>query len=355
MIVLLDATVIGSDLGCSSAAWQVLALATPGWGVKVAVTEVVVAEAVALYQRKIEAAHIGLERWAEKHLAAIGLPEARSAAESVLSDAASAYADRLRANLKASHVDLLAVTDMPHMVLVRRATDRRRPCNDKGDGYRDTLNWLTLLALAKSQPEEQIVWVSDNTGDFGADDQDDESAFHPHLIEDLESISAREVVSWKRTLADAVLGLAAEYAPGSEADLKRVKEKVRDASVLTFLTTELLPSAIQQPLSPRLCALPSETQSAVLVSAERARNLKLDVKGVVSGSAVAEFTIEVDAGIDATMVFANTSGSVHSGVGGELRFRVPVQRAGRGSQGSPARARVMASRAVRPWFAAESR
>ena len=46
---------------------------------------------------------------------------------------------------------------------------------------------------------------------------------------------------------------------------------------------------------------------------------------------------------------------VHSGVGGELRFRVRVQRAGKGSQGSPARARVMASRAVRPWFAAESR
>jgi hypothetical protein len=46
---------------------------------------------------------------------------------------------------------------------------------------------------------------------------------------------------------------------------------------------------------------------------------------------------------------------VHSGVGGELRFLFAVQAAETGSQGWPARARVMASRAVRPWFAAESR
>jgi hypothetical protein len=47
--------------------------------------------------------------------------------------------------------------------------------------------------------------------------------------------------------------------------------------------------------------------------------------------------------------------SVHSGVGSELRFRWPVQPAVAGSHGFPARARVMASRAVRLWFAVESR
>jgi hypothetical protein len=46
---------------------------------------------------------------------------------------------------------------------------------------------------------------------------------------------------------------------------------------------------------------------------------------------------------------------VHSGVGGELRFCWPVQPAVAGSHGFPASAQVMASRAVRPWFAVESR
>jgi hypothetical protein len=46
---------------------------------------------------------------------------------------------------------------------------------------------------------------------------------------------------------------------------------------------------------------------------------------------------------------------VHSEVGGELRFQPPVQVAGRGSHGSAARARVVASSGVSPWLAAESR
>jgi MFS family permease len=52
---------------------------------------------------------------------------------------------------------------------------------------------------------------------------------------------------------------------------------------------------------------------------------------------------------------ATRGNRVHSGVGSELRFRWPVQPAVAGSHGFPARARVMASRAVRLWFAVESR
>ena len=47
--------------------------------------------------------------------------------------------------------------------------------------------------------------------------------------------------------------------------------------------------------------------------------------------------------------------SVHSGVPVSCLSGFPVQRAGSGSQGLPASAQVMASRAVSPWFAAESR
>ena len=51
------------------------------------------------------------------------------------------------------------------------------------------------------------------------------------------------------------------------------------------------------------------------------------------------------AGVDGVSI------GVHSGVGHELWF----QAAEAGSHGSPARARVTASSAVSPWFAAESR
>jgi hypothetical protein len=305
VIVLLDTTVFGADPVGAGDAWQVLALAAPTWGIRVAVTEVVVAEAVANYQRDIVDVRAALEGWAKKkRVGALGLSDAFNAAERVLSAGVADYANRLQETLKASGVEVLPIADIPHMELVTRATTRRRPCDDKGDGYRDSLNWLTLLALARAEPEEQIIWVSDNTRDFGSESEGDDSVLHPDLIDDLDSISARERVSWKLKLADAVLALAEKYAPGSESDIKQVQEKVRNASVLEFLARELLPSAAQQSVSPRQCALPLETRFARLRSLEGIRNLELIVKGVVPDErAVAEFTVEVDAGIDADLVY----------------------------------------------------
>ena len=306
VIVLLDTTVFGADPTCAGNAWQVLALAAPTWGIRLAVTEVVVTEAVANYQREVETARAGLAGWAKKshRLGVPGLDDAFNHAERALSAGAADYAERLKEILKASGVEILRVARVPHMQIVARATARRRPCDHKGDGYRDTLNWLTLLARAKAKPEEQVVWVSNNTADFGSGNEDGHVVLHPNLIEDLDSISARGRVSWELSLADVVLALAAKHAPGSESGIKQVQEKVRSASVLEFLATELLPSAVQQPVSPRQCALPVETISAKLRSLENMRKLELVVKGlVIDGRAVAEFTVSVDAGIDAALSY----------------------------------------------------
>jgi hypothetical protein len=96
----------------------------------------------------------------------------------VLTDGAANYAGRLRKRLEESGVEILPVPGFPHKDLVQRATERRRPCNDKGDGYRDTLNWLTLLDFAKAEPDHRIIWVSNNTDDFGSGGGE----LHPDLI-----------------------------------------------------------------------------------------------------------------------------------------------------------------------------
>ena len=301
--MLLDTTVLTSDPTCAGNAWRVLVLATPAWGIKIALTEVVVAEAVANYQRELKEVRAALTGWAEKkRLGALGLRDAFTAADELLSAADAHYHERLDETLRASNVNVLPIANFPHTELIKRATARRRPCNDKGDGYRDTLNWLTLLALAKDQPEEEIIWVSGNTDDFGSGSGEDKTALHPHLIEDLDSISASERVSWELSLANTVLALAAKYAPGTEEDIKQVQEKVRNDSALEFLAMELLVPALQRSISPQDCGLPLETISASLRFLGGIRNLKLTVKGIISDEgALAEFTVEVDAGIDVTL------------------------------------------------------
>lgn len=305
MIVLLDTTVLTADPTCAGNAWRVLVLAAPAWGIRIATTEVVVAEAVANYQRQVEEARAGLKGWAKKkRLGALGLRDAFTVADETLSAGAASYHERLDEILRASNVNILSIANFPHTELVTRATARRRPCDDKGDGYRDTLNWLTLLALATDHPEERVIWVSNNTDDFGSGSGEAKAVLHPHLIEDLNSISASERVSWELSLADTVLALAAEYAPGTEADIKQVQEKVRNDSVLEFLAMELLAPALELHISPQDCGLPLQTVSASLRFVGGIRNLNLVVKGIISNEgSLAEFTVEVDAGIDTIQAF----------------------------------------------------
>lgn len=303
MIVLLDTTVLGADALCGGDAWQALALGASSWGVRIGVTEVTVAEAVGNYGREIEKKRTGLRGWAEKRLGSLGLWPVFETADAALTDAAENYADRLRERLELAGADILPVADVSHIELVGRASARKRPCDDDGDGYRDTLNWLTLLALAKAEPGQEIIWVSRNTLDFGSGEQRDEPDFHPHLVEDLESISARGRVSWKLTLADVVLSLAARHSPGSESDLKLLKEKVRNDSVLDYLGRELPAMLLSRPVDARRCALPLGTVSATLADLVGIRDLALDVKGVLPDEqAIAEFTVLADGGIDTRLL-----------------------------------------------------
>ena len=313
MIVLLDTTVFSADPLCAKAAWKVLALSAPGWGIRVAVTDVVVAEAVANYCRDVGTLQTGLEAWTErKRFGDYGLEEASSAAKDILSAKIGLYESHLKENLETSSVEILPVAQIPHMELVARATARRRPCDDNGDGYRDTLNWLTVLNVARENPDERIIWVSFNSKDFGASEDSSGTVLHPHLAEDLNEIAAGERVSWKHTLAEAVLAVAEEFSPGEQQDIEKVHEKAREASVLSFLVGEVLTSALDYPIDPRRCALPIETESAKFRSLDGIRNLNLFVRGVGAFGTAAEFTVEVDAGIDAVLVFSDPAPGTES-------------------------------------------
>jgi len=171
---------------------------------------------------------------------------------------------------------------------------------------------LTVLKIARENPDEQIIWVSFNSKDFGATEDGSSTALHPHLAEDLNEIGAGERVSWKRTLAEAVLAVAEEFSPGGQQDIERVHEKAREAVILNFLVGEVLTSALDYPIDPRQCALPIETESAKFRSLDGIRNLNLSVRGVGAFGIAAEFTVEVDAGIDAVLVFSDPAPGTES-------------------------------------------
>lgn len=67
--------------------------------------------------------------------------------------------------------------------VVARATQRKKPCGTDGQGFRDTILWLTILDCAKSDNNWQIVFISSNTEDFA---NKETSSLHEDLLNDIQ-------------------------------------------------------------------------------------------------------------------------------------------------------------------------
>lgn len=55
----------------------------------------------------------------------------------------------------------------------KRAINRIKPAGDKGQGFRDTLIWLTLKDYCKSCEGKQLTFISNNTDDFANKEKND--------------------------------------------------------------------------------------------------------------------------------------------------------------------------------------
>ncbi|WP_457145540.1 PIN domain-containing protein [Mycobacterium sp. URHB0021] len=84
------------------------------------------------------------------------------------------YATWLRKYFDEHGISVEPVPPVDHMEIARRASDGRNPFTRSKDGktkdgYRDTLIWLTFLAVAHDNDDEEVWLVSHNTRDFGVE------------------------------------------------------------------------------------------------------------------------------------------------------------------------------------------
>lgn len=74
-----------------------------------------------------------------------------------------------------------------HKQVVERALSRRKPFDKAGKiGYRDYLLWRSVLQIAGENPEDSVVFITENTGDFS--DHTDKGRLSEHLQRDLEAL-----------------------------------------------------------------------------------------------------------------------------------------------------------------------
>lgn len=262
MIIVLDTTVLLQDPQLRASWWTELRSTAERVGARIAVPQVVFAEAVAHHGRTIGALAGQMETFG-KHVKRYGLDTIRDAAVKAIREKVDAYEDKLRGHLEALGVDFVPPVKVDHMTLIGRAVAFRKPWDesDRKDGYRDTLNWLTVVELAKENPGEEIWWVSDNSSDFAAPGENDEE-WHPELADELNSEGLLERVSLTKSVSTLFAALADRTAPIPEADKSALLEKVSLPELAGLISSEVLATK----LDPREAALPRDTGSAEVTS-----------------------------------------------------------------------------------------
>ena len=300
MIVLLDTTALMADLTLGGTAWQVIAQAAPAWGVEIFVPKVVLIEAIGGHRRLVDEAIDDLDRWSKKYTRRLQLDDPRERIRVALAAAHTGYEQHVVQTLNELGAVVLEPPDIPHHVLVERAVRRQRPCDDRGDGYRDTLNWLTVLSVAAEHPDDDLVWISDNTKDFGAGASSLD--LHPDLQLELETVGAAGRVRWMRSLSDVVLDLAASHSTTTGGGLEAVRQELEAQSLAEYVQETICPTLIGKKLSPRRCGLPLLTVSATILDLGEVHSLKAEVRGTLDGGlAMAELAFEAQTTIEAVL------------------------------------------------------
>jgi len=184
----------------------------------------------------------------------------------------------------------VAIVSLPsyvtHQMVVERAVSRRRPFDDKGSGYRDTLIWLTAVDLAR-KGSETISMITDDGAFYSS------GSLHPHLAAELEKEGLSGRLSLFRGLKEFVDSLPAlppekEWVPNQFPLVPRVSE---------WISERLQQELPQWRMHPRHAGLPKSTTDLVITAVE-------DVSVEDLGAAEVDiFTGEVYAEFVATALF----------------------------------------------------
>lgn len=193
-----------------SAWWKILALASDEWDVKVLIPKVSFEEMVGHAERAEDKLINELRLIARK----VGNTPVFQQAVAELQKRRDAVRPYLIEGAEIVGVEFVDPVTVPPLEIVQRQIRRAKPCKEtSGDGYRDTLNWLTVLDVATKNPGKEVAWVSTDK-DFAAT----ERAFHQELLSEAEAAGVVDRLSLWPSLGDLIRGLLEKNELGQDAE-----------------------------------------------------------------------------------------------------------------------------------------
>ncbi len=193
MKIVLDSTVLIENFHLRGPKFRLLEWFVNNGHGRLVVPQIVVAEVTNKYRQTLDERFISFESELRKLQKLVDRGLDMPIATTDVDKAASNYAEFLERSLKALDAETPDYQDIPHLDIVARDLERRRPFRGVGKnqrqstGYRDTLIWEIVLRKIVAQ-DELVVFVTNNIYDFWQKGTRD---LHPDLQRDLAEAGFR--------------------------------------------------------------------------------------------------------------------------------------------------------------------
>ena len=109
------------------------------------------------------------------------------------------YINYVKNRFKITERQIIEHQDSYLAEITRRAVQRIKPCGDDGQGFRDTIIWLTLKDFCVKSKEKQITFISNNDKDFA---NADKTELHDSLKKECDSLGIK--INYFKSIRDFI-------------------------------------------------------------------------------------------------------------------------------------------------------
>lgn len=179
MLLILDANAVVTNPELQGGAWRGIKAAIADETLTVIAPRIVAAEITA----KVKANRRDVRLRGDVRRAPAEVQQALQRAADEIEQWATRYDAEIW--LAADGVLIRDTASISHDDVSQRAIDRRPPFDQNGGGYRDALHWYTVLDIIREQPDETVVFVSN---DDGYQSSKGSGELHPKLLAEAHEI-----------------------------------------------------------------------------------------------------------------------------------------------------------------------
>ena len=300
MHIILDASaIIAEDFG-RSVRFRTLLAASKALDYEVIVPSLAIAETVGKFHREIGKEDNSVRRVLGQLSKLLGRRIDPTVVGIDPGSESESFKSALESRLQYSEVIILSYPDVAHEDIAERAISRRRPFDQNGSGYRDTLIWLSALKLA-GETGGQIILVSED-GDFGT-----ANGLHGDLTNDLvEAGHPKDKVMLSKSLSNVIdeYVLPKLSAVLLEKPLAALADLGVDAQEATLLAIQTAYNHVEW--EPNELGLPPECETPTLYYVEGGEDLQVvEVRALPDGRLLARIVTKVFGGFNFFMLKAD--------------------------------------------------